>query len=167
MRTIIKQNSESGFSLIELVLVISLVGIMSVYAVPAMLNMGAINLDGASRVVESDIRYAQNLATTTGQTHGFRTLAATGENPIIQYEVYNSVTGAVVSSPYDHLPMSENLEESYNGVEFGSVVDIRFDDIGTPNFVSGSGDVPMATEDGESNKTVTVSSTGLIEIVTP
>lgn len=153
-------KSSTGFSLMELVLVVSLVAIMSFFAVPALMDTSTVNLEGVARKVEGDMRYAQTLATTTGQSHGFRTVA--GEEGISGYEVYNSQTGQVVSSPYDHMPMTEDLEESYSNIAFGEVNDIRFDSTGSPTFVSGNGTVSLNSP--EDSKNIEVNSTGLIRI---
>lgn len=144
----------------ELVMVIGLLGIMTVAAIPAIVNTQSVYLDGATRQVEADLRYAQNLATTTGDAHGFRTTAAV-DGSITGYEVYNDVTDEVVESPYDHMPMIQNLSDDFSGVSFNGATNVIFNDVGTPSFSSGDGQLTMTNDEGET-RDVIVTSTGLI-----
>ncbi|MCP5464158.1 MAG: prepilin-type N-terminal cleavage/methylation domain-containing protein [Deltaproteobacteria bacterium] len=110
----LKHNLESqqGFSLMELILVMSLIGIMAFTAIPAITNTQSVSLDAASRKLESDIRYAQNLAMTTGDAYGFRTITDASDT---NYEIYEVTSNTAVEDPYDHLDMQEDFTESFNG----------------------------------------------------
>ena len=58
-----------GFTLLELVLVVSLLGILSVSAVAIMPGLTSYRLNGAARKIVSDLRYAQELAMDTHGTY--------------------------------------------------------------------------------------------------
>lgn len=155
---------QKGFTLMESIAAIVLAGIVAVAVAP---NLGsaskALNVDGAAKQVEADIRYAQNLANTTGDTYGF---TATGN---VAYTVYKKV-GAVlttVTSPYNHQPMNMDLTINYPGVTFTAVgyptYTIEFDASGKP--VTGGGTVVGLTAGADANKSVTVTSeTGNVNI---
>lgn len=57
-----RDKSARGFTLIELVMVIVIVGILAVIAIPRFESFYAAKLDGAVKKVVSDIRYTQQLA---------------------------------------------------------------------------------------------------------
>lgn len=157
-----KLKCSRAFSLMELVMVLGLLAVLSISAIPAITNTQSVNLDGAARKLEGDLRYAQNLATTTGNDYGLRTTAPNA-GVISGYEVYDVVSGQPVSSPYDHLPMTENLSDDFDGITLNDSLDIQFDDQGNPTYVDGDGTVTVANESGET-KDIVVSSTGLINI---
>lgn len=124
---------ERGFTLIELILTISVLGFLAVAALPTDQDTVPVALEAASRKVKSDIRYAQNLATTTGDPHGFRATGAT------TYEIYNVTTGAIVSSPLTNQPMQENLSTNYEATAFGAQnYQIEFDRFGQPTMGGGT-----------------------------
>ena len=58
----IQSNSQSGFTLIEMVTVIVLIGILSVFVAPRMLDMGAVNARGLQDETLAFLRYAQKSA---------------------------------------------------------------------------------------------------------
>lgn len=55
-----------GFTLIEMMVVLVLVGILGAYAIPKMLNNSAATLDAQAKTFASDLRRAQLLATLRG-----------------------------------------------------------------------------------------------------
>lgn len=111
--------------MIELVLTIVVLAIMSLMVVPQMGNMWGVQVDAAAQKLKADIRYAQNLATTTEGSYGFRT---TGNST---YEVYNAVTMAVVLSPFHNTPMQEDLVTNFGNVSFQNPnQSIIFDSLG-------------------------------------
>lgn len=147
--------------MLETVLVLVVLGIMTVTALPIITSVQSVNLDGASRKLEADLRYAQNLATTTGDTHGMRTTNIGGTNAT--YEVYNAVTNQVVEDPYDHLAMQEGFASGFSGISFAGSHDIRFDSQGNPSFINGSNEVTLRNNDGTEKK-IGINSSGLISI---
>lgn len=123
-----KLKSHNGFTLIELILTMTIAAILSAVAIPAIGNlMQTSALDSVSRVVQNDLRYAQMLAQTTGDSYGFRTVSNT------TYEVYNVATGVLVTSPADQMPLRFNVANVYDGLHFGaSNYAVVFDGVGRP-----------------------------------
>lgn len=151
-------SRSSGFTLFELVLVIFLIGILSFTAVPLLLSTKLASLDGASKKVESDLQYTQSLATTRGESYGLRTTESATNST---YEVYRASDSSIVTSPYHHGSMQENLANDYGTVAITSGFDVTFDQNGLPTFVTGSSPITLQTPDHET-KTISINTSGLI-----
>lgn len=151
--------NKQGFTLIELALTMSIIGILSAVAVPAIGRLlQASSLDAAARMVQNDIRYAQMLAQTTGDSYGFRATSNT------MYRIYKVADGSLVNSPYDQLPMEVNLSNIANGLHFSAgsypAYQITFDSVGRP---SGSETVQVMDVDNFQSQNIQISSgSGLI-----
>ncbi len=59
--------ASAGFTLLESVIVILLLGILAAYALPRAFDSSAMTLDAQARTLASDLQRAQNLASTSGQ----------------------------------------------------------------------------------------------------
>ena len=81
--------TESGFTLVELVAIILLVGILAFTAIPRYLNKGVIDASVTAEQLANDIRYTQSLAMTSGQGNRINLTSAT-------YQITTSSGGAVV-----------------------------------------------------------------------
>lgn len=156
--------NHSGFTLIELVMVITILGIIAYVGIEGTFDMSSYSLDGATQKVLQDIRYAQNLAMTTGEQYGFQ---VTGETT---YEVYKVEDHSIPTSPYTQAPMQEDLSQSFTGTTFGAAAEypafqVEFDAQGTPTLGAMSiileiGEVPNLIQ-----QTIAVSgSSGLVSI---
>lgn len=152
-----------GFTLLELVLTIAVLGVLTATAMPLFTDADSFALTDAAEKLESDLQYTQNLATSTGESHGFRNIA---DDSASNYEIYNVDDDEAVTSPYDHEPMEEDFAESFAGTFFVSDDhEIEFDETGMPTFVSGDNTITISNEDGSETTTIEiVESTGMIRI---
>lgn len=157
------QYKQKGFTLLELALVIAVLGIITYTAMPLFDTLDPVNLDTAARKLEADIRYAQTLSTTTGDPHGFRNIS---DGLTTTYEIYSVITNTAVTSPYDHEPMQEDFNDTFQGVNFvDNNHDIQFDGLGKPTIISGTDQIPISNKDGSQSKIIEiVTSTGLVRI---
>lgn len=62
-----RSSRRGGFTLVELVAIILLLGILAFSVAPRFLDRGAVEVDAMARQLASDIRYTQALAMTSGQ----------------------------------------------------------------------------------------------------
>lgn len=117
--------AKKGFTLIELILILSFLGIMVFVYIESAGDMSEISLDAASRKCQQDIRYAQQLAQTTGVPHGVVFYAGGG------YQVYRGSPGNPVTDPATRQAMIENFAK-YPGVQVSSNFQVQFDASGRP-----------------------------------
>jgi len=146
-------KSKKGFTLIEMALVIVCLSYLAVSAIPEDSGLAPISLDSAARKVKSDLRYAQSMATTTGDSHG---LEVTGPNT---YRIYNVTTNQTITSPYDNSAMTENLSTDYGESQFSAQnYLVIFDGLGRPTTGGGSS-IFLQDADNTVTKEIQISST--------
>jgi len=121
-----------GFTIIELIMVVVLIGILAVSIVPKFMDTSAISLQGGAAMVVADIRYTQELAMST---HAPKTITFSTDD-----------TFYTVNSQTMNLPSRVSIS---NGVSF------TFNSLGEPTAGGGSS---VEIEAGSSTKTITVES---------
>lgn len=120
---------QKGFTLLELVFVMLIIGIISVMVVPKWLGTGQRSGYEARRVM-NDIRYAQAMSLLTGQYYRFvRTSSTT-------YQITNEAGSAIL------LPGGSTTVTLSAGVTFGTFTNlpnslVAFDALGAP-YTTGS-----------------------------
>jgi MSHA pilin protein MshC len=121
-----------GFTLVELIMVVVLIGILAVSVVPKVVDTSAISLQGGAAMVVADIRYTQELAmgTHTPKTITFAT----------------NDTFYTVNSQTMNLP---------SRVSISSGATFTFNSLGEPTAGGGSS---VEIQAGSSTKTITVES---------
>ena len=88
-----------GFTFIELVMVIVLIGIIAVYAAPRLSNVTDTKAGAFVDKLRADIRYAQNLAMTGNQRYRVYFNGSGGGAPASGYIVVNNATGEIALDP--------------------------------------------------------------------
>lgn len=97
------RRARAGFSLLELVLVLSIVGALAVFALPRLASAPGVTLSAVASQVAGSVRYAQSLAMSRGQRYRVAFTATSyqitdgGGAPIVQ--PMTSGTGPVSVSP--------------------------------------------------------------------
>jgi len=160
--------NRKGFTLIELVMVIILIGIISVFAAPMLSNISTMKAGAFTDKLRANIRYAQNLAMSQNRRYRVYFNAAPSPNP--GYAVVNDLNGngvwgeagEVAPDPAGSGNLSIALNAGqYAGITFSSVGFsgnyVEFDSFGVPY---DSGGVLTV------NKNVTVSPGGTTVTVT-
>ncbi len=129
-----------GFTMVELVLVLTLLGLLAWVAYPRFATYYEIKLDAAARRVAADLRYAQSQSIGTRKVHGLLFEPAAG-----RYTVFAQTPGTPVTDPADRskpLQVDFSARTEYRGVvlesaTFGSTPGIRFDYFGVPRDTAG------------------------------
>lgn len=152
-----------GMTLVELVVVISLVGLLALVAVPRFAGRDEVELRAAARRVAADLRWAQARAIATRTRHGVVFDAATG-----RYTVYRGAP----STPADDFlrpgsPMRRGVEPvTLVSADFDGAPRVEFDSMGVPWSASGEltapGRVVLAVS-GAADTVVVEPLTGRIE----
>jgi len=153
----IERSREAGFTLIEIIVVMILIGVLAALAIPRFPTYPTAGV--ASRRLLSDVRYAKELA---GR------LQDTGGNPCCgiyfisstQYRVFtNNNTSTAAMDPQTGTAMERTMTGKFSGVTItyptsftGNI--LKFNSLGTPLEGSGAGTALSAAE------SVTVSGSG-------
>ena len=119
-----------GFTIIELIMVVVLIGILAVSIVPKFVDTSAFSLTGAAAMVAADIRYTQELAMSTNSS---KTIVFTTSNN------YYTVDSRNVDLP--------------SKVSISSGTTFTFNSLGEPTTGGGSSVILSA---GAETKTITV-----------
>jgi MSHA pilin protein MshC len=120
-----------GFTLVELVMVVVLMGILAVSVVPKFVDTSAFSLAGGAAMAAADIRYTQELAMGT---HSSKTIVFTTSNN------FYTVNSQTVNLP--------------SRVTISSGATFTFNSLGEPT--TGGGTVTLSA--GAETKTITVES---------
>ncbi len=144
-------NKHHGFTLIELVLTLSLLSILGVSAITAMVNVGTMKADVAAQKLVADLSYARELARSHNAIHGVSFNAAADTYTVYQFDP-NTGLETAVTSPHTETPMLINFATApgLTGVDiqdpnFGGGSNIRFAPIGTPQLPGGAALVAAGT----------------------
>ena len=131
---------EAGFTLTELIVMLSIIGILSWIAFPKMAAMDEIRLDAAARRLASDLRYAQGQAISKRVMHGILF-----EPSIERYTVFAPTASTPVTDPGDlarPLRVDYTSRAEFQGVlitsaTFGTTPGLKFDYFGVPRDTAG------------------------------
>jgi prepilin-type N-terminal cleavage/methylation domain-containing protein len=129
-------SSARGFTLIELVIVIVIMGVMTFYAMPRF-DYGSVQVAAVSRKLVEELRYAQNLAVTTQIPHGIivNNCGGVGTN-CTQYTVFkNGNPNDPAKDPLTGQSMVTQMTGPYNLVTLSTTLPnqmVCFDKTGSP-----------------------------------
>jgi prepilin-type N-terminal cleavage/methylation domain-containing protein len=133
-------NNRLGFTLIELVVVIALIGILSVGVVVMSVNFSKTNITVVAQKIRSDIEYARSLAMTKKGT----TFGAFFNDTSDEYTVYESAVGTPILDPLTKQSFLEDFSK-WSGVTItGGDYTVEFNRVGVP--IAGGGGNVQITE---------------------
>ena len=165
---------EEGFSLIEWVLVLVVIAILTAFVSSQIDSVNTIKLNNATSKVVADLRYVQQLSTSTRTRHGL-TIESTQ-----QYSIHVD-NGGIDSYLKDPSKLGQNFVVDFdtyqqgqlNGVRFGSMTPfcsgppgcatcgsvVEFDSLGSPTDTAGAtlcSTTITLTKSGAANQTLTI-----------
>ncbi len=127
-----------GFTILELVLTISVLAVMSVIAVPFFTDVGAGTADAAAKKLVSDINYVRRMAQSRNGVYGISFDAATESYTAYLYTPATN-TSTTLTDPHTQSPMviDFDLSPGFRGVNLqsaslGGTTEVRFNSQGFP-----------------------------------
>ncbi len=139
----VKRNQ--GFTLIELVMTMLLLGTLSIVAIPYILNLSAAKAKAAAHKLVSDLSYARQLARSRNTIHGVSFDATANTYTVFSFDPITS-TETPVTNPLTRQQMIIDFAQEHGliGVDiqapsFGGTTKVRFPPMGIPQ--SGDGTV--------------------------
>ena len=152
-------NKNRGFTAIELILVIVILGILAAIAYPRFQGLPGIRVSAAAQAIAADIRYAQSQAISTAYNYKVYFYAGTNS-----YSVYqkNRSSGAetIMSHPLKAGNYTVVVATDYPGVIIGGDYTVEFDYLGAP--VTGGGGSVTVSGGGNSMTISVLANTGRV-----
>ena len=126
-------RSQSGFTLIELVLIVFVVTVLAAVASVALQDFGTIKLSSATRKLASDIEFTRRLATAK-QTRSAVTLAATSYSVYEDYGTLNLARDPVGGGNFV-VDYTSARYQDFAGVTLSTLLPagvVKFNSLGSP-----------------------------------
>ena len=143
-----RRRSLTGFTLIELIVVISIIGFLTVAIITSYVDPINLRIDGAARKIQSDVRYAHLLAFSEQRRHRL-VFDAANESYVVERE--DTMDAEDWTSIIDPVTRTSPFQVAFNTGEYVDVFIIAvnlgtgdvliFDEFGAP-FTNGN--VPLA-----------------------
>lgn len=156
------QRMGGGFTMVEIVIVVVIIGIAALIAVPMMSSAASLQIRSAANMIAADIEYTKSMAISRGQKH-----SVVFDKDADSYKIVDS-GGNVIQHPvkkgFTYIVSFQN-EKRLNQVDitsadFGGSQTVTFDCLGSPD----NGGSVVLQADG-TTRTVTVEPvTGFITI---
>jgi len=154
-------NPYSGFTLIELIMVVVVLLIIAAFIAPKMTGVTGTRVNAAGRKISADIRYAQELAISTQTNHG----VIFNASPTNTYSIYQGTTSTIITDSFTGGAYTVQLNAGdYDGVTIDGGYQVEFDALGSP--VTGGGSSVTISNGGSAPvRTITVAAnTGKVSI---
>ena len=148
-------NNKNGFGLAGLAMALAVLALLAIIAMPKVIDTGSLVVEMAARMIESDIRYAQQIAVT--ENTGTEILFSADS-----YTAFRLNDGSEITEG-GHFPV-ENLGTNM-GVSISNPHRIAFNSLGEPTDGYNNPITVYLIKDASKNKEITVTTiTGKVEI---
>ena len=127
-------GTRSGFTLIEIIIVIAILAIAAMTAIPLMSSGGSVQIRSAANMIAADLEYARSMAISRGQYYSVEFFEGAES---YQIEDQNNV---VISHPvkrgFDYIISFQNDSRlnkvDITNVNFNGTAGVQFDSLGSP-----------------------------------
>ncbi|HTN74870.1 MAG TPA: prepilin-type N-terminal cleavage/methylation domain-containing protein [Pirellulaceae bacterium] len=106
------RRDKAGYTLIELLLVVSLMGVMAALMLPKFEPTTHEQLQGAAQIVAADMAYARNLAVTNDSQYRVTFSQATNAY-VLQHAGTNHLLDVLPTTPYRHADDTPDRQSTY------------------------------------------------------
>src|SRR5688572_7962117 len=106
------QSANSGFSLVELLIVVSLMGILAALAIPTMNSGTHEELQAAAQLLCGDLAYGRSLAVANNSSYRFR-FQASQNRYVLEHSGTNPALNTLPDAPF-RSPSDPDNEHSVN-----------------------------------------------------
>jgi len=153
-------DPQSGFTLIELIMVIAALLIIAAIVAPRITGVTGTKVNGTARKIAADIRYAQQLAISTQTNHG-----VIFYNSSDTYSIYRGTTSTIITDSFTGGAYTVQLNTgNYEGVTLDGDYQVEFDALGSP-VTGGGGSVTISAGGSAPVRTISVAAnTGKVSI---
>ncbi|HPW45605.1 MAG TPA: hypothetical protein PKU96_04460 [bacterium] len=146
----------SGFTMIELVLVMGMLVVIAALFISYTGDIGNVSVDSLSRKIQSDIRFAQQMATSKGSPHGVKFTQGGG------YTVYDGIPSNPAIDPFEKNLMVENVSD-FGSIALANNFQVEFNKLGKPT-MGGGGNIEVLADSGARRRIYVIENTGAVLI---
>jgi len=161
-RVVIIRSTDSGFSLIEILIVVMIIAIAAAMAIPMMSSAGGIQVRSAANMVAADLEYAKSMAISRGRN--FSVVFDKSEESY-SVEDQDGVIAHPVKKGFDYVVdfRSDSRLDKVDiaDVDFNSEEAVEFDYLGSPD----NGGIITLQADGTTVTIIVEAVTGFISIL--
>jgi type II secretion system protein H len=145
-----RQNSRQGFTLVEILVVVVILGIAAAVVVPQLGAQNDVRAAAAARMIMADLIYAQNRAIATQTRHYvvFNTTAGSQSYRIRMGSAMADIPQPITKESYYEVKIGQKntalSDVSLGDVSFEGFTTIAFDELGVPYYYDPTGPTTTA-----------------------
>ncbi len=129
-------GTRSGFTLIEIIIVIVILAIAAMTAIPLMSSGGSVQIRSAANMIAADLEYAKSMAISRGQDYSVE-FTPSNESYCIK-DKNGTIIDHPVKKGFDYIISFQNDSRlnkvDITNVNFNGTFGVKFDSLGSPDY---------------------------------